>query len=300
MNSWNWPESTWIGDSVGWTIIHSFWQLSLIALGVHLMLRLVPNKRPKLRYALLLVGLSAAVIWPGWTYYTIWLSSQGELLVTQEIQMLPTAVTSEPAIGTTPGFRRYPELIALQLQPYLPALTIAWLLGVLFFSCYTVTGVFYLKYLAQRQIVPTPAHWQARFETLQQQAGIRRRVRLLVSELVDGPLTYRLFRPVILMPVSLFSGLTPVQVEGLLLHELAHIRRHDFLVNIFQSLVEILFFYHPAVWWISGKIREEREYCCDDFVMNRQGDPMAYAEALATGSGKSFFNQKKISYVRKQ
>ncbi len=95
------------------------------------------------------------------------------------------------------------------------------------------------------------------------------------------PLVIGFLRPVILMPVGLLAGLPAAQVEALLLHELAHIRRYDYLVNLLQIFVEGLIFYHPAVWWMAGVIRAERENCCDDLVVATQGDAYQYASALA-------------------
>src|SRR5262249_62123234 len=86
--------------------------------------------------------------------------------------------------------------------------------------------------------------------------------------------------PVILLPASTLTGLSPGQIESILAHELAHIRRHDYLVNLLQSLVETLLFYHPGVWWVSRRIREERELCCDDLAVGVVGGPVLYAEAL--------------------
>jgi uncharacterized protein (TIGR03435 family) len=106
-------------------------------------------------------------------------------------------------------------------------------------------------------------------------------VRLLASALVDAPTVAGWLRPVVLAPVGVLTGLPAGQLEALLLHELAHIRRQDYLVNILQSVAEALLFYHPAVWWVSGHIRTERELCCDDVVVAVFGDPLTYARALA-------------------
>src|SRR5207249_2224703 len=116
---------------------------------------------------------------------------------------------------------------------------------------------------------------------LARRVQVPRPVRLLVSAIVQVPTVIGELRPIILMPIGALSGLPPDQVEGLLLHELAHIRRHDYLVNIFQSIVEALLFYHPGVWWISGHIRRERELCCDDLAVSVIGDVLTYARALA-------------------
>jgi BlaR1 peptidase M56/Bacterial type II and III secretion system protein len=111
---------------------------------------------------------------------------------------------------------------------------------------------------------------------------LSRPVRLLQSALVEVPTVIGWLRPVILLPASCVTGLTPRQLESIIAHELAHIRRHDYLVNILQSAVETLLFYHPAVWWVSRRVREERELCCDDLVVEVCGDRVGYARALAT------------------
>src|SRR6185295_2411884 len=98
---------------------------------------------------------------------------------------------------------------------------------------------------------------------------------------VQAPTVVGWLRPVVLVPVGALAGLPADQVEALLLHELAHIRRHDYLVNILQNVAESLLFYHPAVWWISGHIRAERELCCDDMAVFVCGDSLSYARALA-------------------
>jgi hypothetical protein len=110
---------------------------------------------------------------------------------------------------------------------------------------------------------------------------VSRRVRLLPTDRVDSPSVIGWLRPVILAPVGVLSGLAPQQVEALLAHELAHVRRHDYLVNVLQGIAESLLFYHPAVWWISNQIRTEREHCCDDLAVEASGDVLVYARALA-------------------
>jgi uncharacterized protein (TIGR03435 family) len=111
--------------------------------------------------------------------------------------------------------------------------------------------------------------------------GLSRPVRLLVSALVQVPTVVGWLRPIVLVPVGALSGLPREHLEALLLHELAHIRRHDYLVNILQSIAEALLFYHPAIWWVSAHLRAERELCCDDLAVSVSGDALTYARALA-------------------
>jgi GWxTD domain-containing protein len=120
--------------------------------------------------------------------------------------------------------------------------------------------------------------------------GIARRVSLWNSTLVQVPTVIGWLRPAVLMPVGCLAGLSASQIEAIFAHELAHIRRHDYLVNVFQSLVEAVLFYHPAVWWVSQQIRKERENCCDDLAVSINGDCLAYAQAL------SFLEERRSSH----
>ena len=116
---------------------------------------------------------------------------------------------------------------------------------------------------------------------LARQLHVARPVRLLESPLVDVPTVIGWLKPVVLFPASALAGLSPMQLEAILAHELAHVRRHDYLINLLQTVVETLLFYHPAVWWVSRQIRVEREHCCDDLAVSLCGDPIVYAQALA-------------------
>ncbi|NNE91973.1 MAG: M48 family metalloprotease, partial [Verrucomicrobiales bacterium] len=155
-----------------------------------------------------------------------------------------------------------------------------WLCGVGFFGLR-----FFLDWRAMRRLQFSAhpladAEWRQRIAGLSARIGITRGVRLLSSAAIRVPMVIGVLRPVVIVPPSLISGLSPTEVDAILLHELAHIRRHDFLVNLLQSVVETVFFFHPAIWWISNRIREEREHCCDDLATAACGDVGQYARAL--------------------
>ncbi|HEY2250737.1 MAG TPA: M56 family metallopeptidase, partial [Planctomycetaceae bacterium] len=126
----------------------------------------------------------------------------------------------------------------------------------------------------------TASGWLERFEDLRHRLGIKCSVRLLQSAATSVPFVVGSLRPVVVVPAAMLTGLTPAEVEAIFAHELAHVRRHDFLVNLFQNVVETLLFYHPAVWWISTQIRREREHCCDDIAVALSGGALDYARAL--------------------
>ena len=164
---------------------------------------------------------------------------------------------------------------------FLPWVVAAWLAGASALWLRLLSGWILAERLRIRLVRPAPQEWRQAFERLKNRMRIPGDVRLLVSSLVESPAVVGWLRPVVLVPVGALAGLPADQVEALLLHELAHIRRQDYLVNGLQGLVETLLFYHPAVWWISGHIRAERELCCDDATVSVTGDALAYAMALS-------------------
>ena len=156
-----------------------------------------------------------------------------------------------------------------------------WLAGAMAFWVRLMGGWVVAARMRSTLVRPAPPEWRQALGELGARIGLSRPVRLLVSALVEVPAVVGWLRPVVLVPVGALAGLPAEQMEALLIHELAHIRRHDYLVNILQSVAEALLFYHPAVWWVSGHIRAERELCCDDVAASGRGDVLTYARALA-------------------
>jgi beta-lactamase regulating signal transducer with metallopeptidase domain len=163
---------------------------------------------------------------------------------------------------------------------YLPGLVWAWIGGVIALSIRSLGGWAVAERYARRHTWRAEAVWEERFAALVKRLRISRPVRLAVSALAQVPAVVGWARPIVLVPASVFTGLTAEQIEALLAHELAHVRRHDYLVNLAQTAAETLLFYHPAVWWVSRKIRNERENCCDDLAVEVSGNTVAYVQAL--------------------
>ena len=297
MDSLQWLTSVPYGQALGWTLIHSIWQFTLISLVARLLLVLIPRNLPNLRYILLLASLGVGVMWSAQTWKSEYqlakhahsheMIVENGGLIAEGVEALPTEVISEeeavlPIQESTSSWMSIFNRGALtaKVGPYLPLITLVWYIGVLIMSIYTLLGFAYLYRLKTRDVMLPDAKWKMVFEELTAKMGVFKDVQFLFTEKLQEPVTFYLLKPVVLVPLSLCTGMDPKQVEVLVLHELAHIRRNDFFVNLIQSVIEILFFFHPAVWWISGKIREEREHGCDDMVLKVQKDPMVYAEAL--------------------
>lgn len=267
-------------ERLGWTLLHFLWQGLLIAVLYMAVLRLMarsssPNTRYLLACATLAIMLAAPLV--------TWSLIQPEAPRSNASESIHGAAANAPTIAiatTSVPIPVRPAASRLEPAQFLPWVVVAWLAGALVFSMRLAGGWLVAARMRSTLVRFAPAEWQEVLSQLGARIGLSRPVRLLVSALVQVPTVVGWLRPVVLMPVGALSGLPVDYLEALLLHELAHIRRCDYLVNIFQSVAEALLFYHPAVWWVSGQIRSERELCCDDAAVSVSGDSLTYASAL--------------------
>ena len=261
-------------DRLGATLLHFLWQGLLVA-AVYTAVRFAARGRgPGVRYAIACAALAIMAAAPVATWF--WLSPPES--VPSSIRATTSAAASTAIQTAVMWFPAGESPVPSAILPWVVSL---WLAGVTALCSRLFGGWVLTMRLRSRLVRPAPAEWQQALRRLAARLGVSRRVRLLVSSWIQAPASIGWLRPVILVPVGALAGLPPEQVEALLLHELAHIRRHDYLVNILQSAIEALLFYHPAVWWVSGHIRAERELCCDDAAVSITGDAVAFARALA-------------------
>jgi len=259
-----------LAGAVGWTLLHSLWEGTILA--VALAAVLMATRSPRVRYA---AACAAMLVMLGGFGVTF-------------IRMLPEGAQSERA-GKKPPFPVWRVAASVDgvdpsntvLAEVVPWLAPLWMAGVWIFYLRHVAGWISVSRMRRRGVCGVSEHWRNQLAGLSARLHVSRPVVLLESCLADAPMVLGHFRPYILMPVGLLAGLPAAQVEAILLHELAHIRRHDYLVNVLQRSVEGLLFYHPAVWWMSRVMRNERENCCDDLVVEMSGDAHEYARALA-------------------
>ncbi len=160
-----------------------------------------------------------------------------------------------------------------RLQPWLPEIVLLWLAGVAVFAIRPLASWYTVRRLRRVGVSPVADATRGLLERTAKRLRLARAVAVLQSTLVKTPVVIGYFRPLVLLPLCVVTGLPEVQLELILAHELAHIRRHDYLVNLLQTLIETLFFYHPAVWWLSRRIRNERENCCDDIAIVTRRQP---------------------------
>lgn len=258
-------------QAFGWALLHSLWQGALLAPLAAWALRLARHRSPELRYVLAAGALGALVLAFGGTLLWIWAGGTPE--------SVPGALRVAP-VGEGQGRLGWASQLRLLLGPWIPWSCLAWVLGFSLRIVHLGRAMVWLFGPCRRDIQPPPAEWLARFEGLRRRCQVAFPVRLGLSSRVDSLVVLGWLKPVVLVPASALLALPPEALEALLIHELAHVRRRDFLANLIQSLAEALLFYHPAVWWLSRRIRQEREHCCDDAAVQACGDPILYASAL--------------------
>jgi bla regulator protein BlaR1 len=305
--------------ALGWTLLHSLWQGALVAAVLAGALLLLRRQRAEVRYAASAGALGVVVALAGITFGLYFTSSpaQGVWLSPGTVktqQMVPMKQAESPAAGVSVASKETKKVAARHagvaqdavaapvakaapatpaplihalktgLQYFdnnLPLLVVAWLLGLLAMSLRMLGGLLYVQRLRSYRVRPLPAAWQERLAALAARSGVKQPVALLESALVQVPLVVGHLRPVILLPLGTVAGLSPACLEAILAHELAHVLRRDYLVNLLQTVAEVLFFYHPAVWFMANCVRTERENCCDDTATALVGgDPLRLARAL--------------------
>ncbi|MHC4397278.1 MAG: M56 family metallopeptidase [Planctomycetota bacterium] len=281
---------------LGWTLVHFAWQATAIGLILAIVLKLLHKSSANVRYIIACMALALIVLMPIVTIRMIGMPVEAidPVKLKQAGIDLPKAGFDLPVLVEMPQVESPPvqatvtPRVALKdrfvgtVELALPYIVLGWLAGVLGLSIWHLGGWTQLQRLRRKMVKQVGERVNLRLRHLADQLGIKQAIEIAESAFVQVPAVVGWLRPVILLPASVLTGLSGEQLETILAHELAHIKRCDYLVNMLQTSVEILGFYHPAVWWISHKIRFERENCCDDLAVSLCSDRVCYAKALTT------------------
>jgi bla regulator protein BlaR1 len=267
------------------TLVHSLWQGLLAAAVAGLIIIGTKNTSALLRYNLLCVVLLLFFITSGITFYR-----QINQHTTQVINNTPVLVIDANTLPSNSATNALPanketsliDILTAGLNKYAALVVLVWAIFFVAKCMKLFTGLIYIHRIRNYKTFAPGKYWDNQLIALCATIGIQKPVRLLQSGAVTVPVAIGIFKPLILLPLGLLSQLPPDQVETILLHELAHIRRKDYLVNILQSCAETIFFFNPALLWISSLIREEREACCDDIVMAKATHKNSYLNALVS------------------
>ncbi len=264
-------------QAIGWTVIHSFWQATLIGIILAVVMIPLQNRSARLRYelagfSLLLVLLSAIATFT--ILYDQALSVSPESIVLSELD------SHSFVMQATHASQDFLSRSISYFDAHMPLIVSLWLLGATFFLLRLLGGYAYVQHIRHHRNQALPEVWQRKLKRLSRSLAVKKSIALLESSLVKVPMVIGSLKPAILLPIGAVNNLSEQEVEAILAHELAHIWRNDYLLNLFLSAIEVVFYYHPAVWWISGSIRAERENCCDDVAVKLCGNSLTYAKAL--------------------
>lgn len=273
-------------EALGITLLHSLWQGFLLMLLLWTLLRFIRYEKANLRFIFAFGSLMVMLLALSITFHYEWDSlkplppvnqSFSTQAIGQSIELTDLEVSSDPGFWTQIKSETY--TIFYQLAENAHLLAIAWFIGSLLFSFRLSLGLWQIQQLKQEKQA-LPEYWKAKALTFQQALGIRQNVEVCINNTLDSPLTLGWLKPMILFPASMLMAMPAEQVESILVHELAHIRRHDYLWNLLQSVAEVILFYHPAYWYIASVLEQEREHACDMITLKVTGRPQVYAQAL--------------------
>jgi beta-lactamase regulating signal transducer with metallopeptidase domain/HEAT repeat protein len=282
-------------ETVGWVLLHFAWQGAVAAFLLWMALLLTPSGRASLRYALGCAALLLMATAPLATAMRLTASHVATIAaqpqergVAANIGPVDTALEARhrEISAVAPNVRAESmrwmtgRSVADDVDAALPWIVSGWAVGVLLLSVRLLGGWWRTRTLRTRGLSPVPASCVETIARLTARLGINRPITFAVSLSIPVPMVIGHVKPLVLLPMAALSGLSPQQLEAILAHELAHVRRHDYLVNLIQTVIETVLFYHPAVWWVSSQLRVLREHCCDDLAVAACGDRKGYVHAL--------------------
>ncbi|GLU52475.1 M56 family metallopeptidase [Dyadobacter frigoris] len=275
-------------QSICRTLLHSVWQGLILAVVTGIILTSTKKSKPALRYNLLSLSLLAFVVAAFFTFYTAF-DQQKKVKSASSVITFRTVKPSQPLLETSfNALRKITNLENIErfsdqfLKENATILVAIWLLIFSLKSLKALGGLLYINQLKRRQNVIPNQVWTALIKELAGKLNIHTNIQLLESEKVLVPMVAGILKPVIFVPVSFFTHLPATQIEAILLHELAHIKRRDYAINLIQNFCENVFFFNPAVLWISALIKEEREHCCDDLAISVMENRTSFVEALVS------------------
>jgi beta-lactamase regulating signal transducer with metallopeptidase domain len=278
------------GESValGWTLLHFCWQGTAVAAAYAFTNRLTLRASPVVRYAvatgalalmpLLVLATFAGEVRTATSAHASMKASTGVLpLIGSGIQEPASQPDAASPVSITEAPRNW---LASHTEQVLPLVDALWMFGVLLLAIRTMGGWRQLEQMRRRARGIVPAHVEQSFLRICERVNVGRRVILRVSDQVISPMAMGVWRATVILPASALLSLTQEELEAVLAHELGHIRRWDYAWNLLQTALETVLFFHPAVWWLSRKVRDRREVCCDEIAVQSCSDPIVYAQTL--------------------
>ncbi|RFM26988.1 M56 family metallopeptidase [Deminuibacter soli] len=263
-------------------LLHSLWQGLVLGIVTAIVILLTKQTRAAVRYNIV---SSLLLLFPVVCAYTFWLSLNNATAAT----LAGTATPQAPGFMHHTGLAQLAENIPAFCTRYANSIVLLWFAFFLLKCLQISIGFTYINRVKRNNLYQPATHWQQTVTALAKQLHVKKTVLLLESGLTKIPVVIGHLKPVIYMPIGLLNHLPASQVEAVLLHELAHIRRNDYLVNIFQQAAQTIFFFNPGFLWVSAIVKQEREHCCDDVALHHTQARKQLVEALVNFTRHSLY-----------
>ena len=274
-------------QAFSWMLLHSLWQGLLLAILTALALTLAKRSAASVRYNLVLMQFVLFILACCSTFVWEWFKAPATIATNIAAGDMHDA--SLPFNLSAESIRLFAQTCIRYFTANAPVVVLLWFVFFLFRSVRMMGSLVFLHRARYSRVYQPPAEWKARVEILCEKLQLKRGVTLLESGFAKTPMVIGHLKPVILVPVGLLAGLPAGQVEAVLLHELAHIRRHDYIVNFLQTITETVFFFNPGLLWISSLLRDERENCCDDIALAQTKNKKEFIQALISFKEHSLY-----------
>lgn len=274
--------------ALGWNIFNILWQGFIIAIILSLVLRILRGKSSLLRYLISMTSLLLIMGFSIFNFFNNYDKNTGNAISYVDYNQANESSLLLVDFKDIKVHESSIELITLfkdrlkSVDRYFPLIVNIWILGVFIFILKFILSFFYTYRLKKINTQSISDEWLDKFLKLQEQLKVNRTVNFIESQLVKVPLVLGYLKPVVVIPIEMLSGMPSNQIEAIIAHELAHIRRNDYIFNVLQTIIETVFFFNPAVWYISSQIRKERENCCDDMALTVCEGSLVYAKALVS------------------
>ncbi|MGC4034721.1 MAG: M56 family metallopeptidase [Chitinophagaceae bacterium] len=282
--------------AICWTLIHSLWQGLFFAIVTGLIMLGTKRSTPSLRYKLLSVQFLLFIPVVITTFVWQWSSIHSSSVIyndTEKTALIVQAPGGSSLLIQHSLQSQVLNIVSSFLSGHSSTITAIWFVIFLIKSIKIISSLAYTQHLRVYKVHQPSIQWQNRLNELRIRLHIKKTMQLLESEIINVPAVFGHLKPVIFVPLGMLSGLSAEQVEAVLFHELAHIRRSDYLFNLLQNIIETIFFFNPAILWMSSLLREERENCCDDIAIAHTKNKKQFVESLIQFREMYVYNRSK-------
>ncbi len=292
--------------AIAWTVMHSIWQILLITTIAGILQATLQASKAKLRYNILVAAIAFTVLITSFTFLYYYSNSSREVeyaINANPVTSIENSTINTEAVVSVKESNKILSFAGLNdfVENNLYTIVILWLVGMVMALLRLLGNISYIYYLKNKLNFPVDEYWENALSSIANKLDVKKKIAILESALVRAPIVIGHLKPMILFPIGAINRLSMEEVESIIAHELAHVKRNDYIINILMNVAESIFYFHPAMWWLSAQIKVEREHCCDDIAIEALGSPINYAKSLVAVQEMSYYSpQLAMAFATKE